>query len=330
LKKYLSLFLILSLLFLPSCGEKKAESKTVFAMDTAVTLTLYGENAAEGIALAEEKLFSLAEILDADGESLKSLGQTGTSSDPVLYEVISRADSISEKTGGAMDLTLYPAVKAWGFISREYRVPSRAELQSLPVGEAALSCSDGVVTLPEGYELTLGAVAKGYAGDVLYDLLTASGISRGTLSLGGNVVLIGDKFGKGWEVGVRDPEEGNALILSLSDCSVVTSGGYERYFEENGVRYHHILDPETRSPAQSDLLSVTVVSRDGLMADALSTALFVLGQEDAIAYYRAHGVSDGFDILLLGCDGTVYTTAALSGQITAKSEKWQNIVVIDG
>jgi len=331
LKRLFSLFLILSLLLFPSCGQEEALSKTVFSMDTAVTFTLYGEGAEEGIKLAEDRLFSLAEILDAEGTAVQSLSQTGETSDPVLYEVISRADALSRKTKGALDLTLYPVIQAWGFISRDYRIPSEAELDALRqrTGEKALSYSDGKIILPQGYELTLGAVAKGYTGEVLYNLLTSSGISNGTLSLGGNVVLIGDKFGKGWEVGVRDPEGGNALILSLSDCSVVTSGGYERYFEENGVTYHHILDPQTLSPVKSDLLSVTVVSRDGLMADALSTALFVMGREEAVAYYAAHGAADGFDLLLLGDDGRVYTTSFLADRITFKSKKWQNIEVID-
>ncbi|MBR0144563.1 MAG: FAD:protein FMN transferase [Clostridia bacterium] len=328
-----SAFFLPFLLFalFPSCGQRSAEA-TVFAMDTAAILRLEGEGAEEVLPLLTAELDRLNGLLDAEGEALSALRRGSSVRDPEIVSLLRAAAEVSEKTGGAMDVTVNPAVEAWGFRSGDYRVPQEEELRSLreKTGWESISFHGGAVSLPEGFSLTLGAVAKGYAGDRLREIAEENGIRRGVLSLGGNVILLGDKAaGKDWSVALRAPEGGYALTLSLSDTSAVTSGSYERFFEKDGKRYHHILDPETLSPAESGLVSATVVARNGFLADALSTALFVMGPERAADYWRTYGEKDAFEILLLTEDHRVIASRGLVSRIVQYGEGWDDLVIVE-
>ena len=167
----------------------------------------------------------------------------------------------------------------------------------------------------KGVELDLGAVAKGYTGDQLMALLAREGIASAIVELGGNVQALGTKpDGSPWRVAVRDPAgDGSVGVVEVVDQAVVTSGGYERYFEEDGVRYWHIIDPATGWPARSGLASVTVVGESGLLCDGLSTALFVMGREGALEHWRQHR---DFEAVLVSEDGSVTITAGLEGRFT--------------
>lgn len=204
--------------------------------------------------------------------------------------LIEKAIWASDITDGAFDITVYPAVKLWGFYSDGYRVPSKeeiAEVQNL-IGYKKIRLNENGVSLDKGAGVDLGAIAKGYLGDSLKTLLMENGVESAVIALGGNITLVGDKpDGKQWRVAVKNPfsQDEYACVLSLSgDVSVVTSGAYERYFEIDEVTYHHIIDPKTGYPAQSDLASVTVIGEDGAVCDALSTAAFVMGKEKALAF----------------------------------------------
>ncbi len=333
MKKTLSAFLLsLFLLSLfPGCGEEKAEA-TLFVMDTASTLRLEGGKAEEALSRMKEELTRLDALLDAEGEVLSSLGRGEEVRNGELAALLRETLRFSRETGGALDVTVNPAVEAWGFRSGNYRVPSSGELSALKeyVGWEKLSPEGDLISLPGGFSLTLGAVAKGYAGDRLRAIAGECGVKRGVLSLGGNVVLIGEKqTNTGWSVAVRAPEGGYALTLSLSDAMAVTSGSYERYFEKDGKRYHHILDPQTLSPAENGLLSVTVVSKNGLLADALSTALFVMGPEKAAEHWRTYGESEGFEILLLTGDHRILASKGIVPHITGFGEGYGELVIIE-
>ncbi len=295
-------------------------SKEVFAMDTYMTVTAYGENAETAVDEAVAEIERLDALLSIGSDS-SEISQLNASGSAVLsedaQELVSRALELYDSTGGAFDITVLPLMEAWGFTTEEYTVPSDSELEQLLtlVGSDMLSydADTGTLTLSDGQEIDLGGIAKGYTSGRIMEIFEENGVTTGMVSLGGNVHVLGTKTdGSNWRVGIQDPEDSSEIagVLSVADCAVITSGGYERYFEQDGVTYHHILDPETGKPADSGLLSVTIVSEDGTLADGLSTSLFVMGKEEAITYWRQH--ADEFDAVLIEEDGTISVTEGIA------------------
>ena len=219
---------------------------------------------------------------------------------------------------------------AWGFTKDLRRVPSSDELAALLARTgrdkiALEKTADGyLVTLSGGAQLDLGGIAKGYAADLLRAQLEKEGVTSATLDLGGDVFVMGKKSdGSDWRIAVKDPGDTESYlgIVSASDAFIVTSGVYERCFEENGVCYHHILDPKTGCPAESGLVSVTVLCKNGAWADALSTACFVLGTDKALALrdgLAAQGVA--FELVFVTDDGRVLYTGGLAAAFTPNEE----------
>ena len=297
-------------------------------MDTVMDLTIYGE----------EELLTKAEMLVREMESRLSVTATeselsewnrGEREDlsPETASLIARALAVCARTNGALDITVYPLVRAWGFTTGNYRVPTEAERLDLLSSVDYQSVSvDGTTVRKNiaGIEMDLGAVAKGELGDRLAQMLREAGVQSALLNLGGNVVAIGSKpNGDPWRVAITDPNDNGYLgYLQVSDASVVTSGGYERNFTANGITYHHILNPATGLPADSGLLSVTIVGTDGLLCDAMSTACFVMGLEKSIAQWKAHR---DFEAVFLTVEGEIYLTEGLESSFTAVDRKVQVI-----
>ena len=237
-----------------------------------------------------EKTFSLQ---DSDSElnainAAAGSGPVAISKD--MYTVLSAALSLAEASDGALNPAIGPLVRLWGIQTAHARVPSSEEIAAvLPLCDwhDILLDSQTVFLRKAGMVLDTGAIAKGFAADELVAILQAEGVKRAVINLGGNVYVYGEKADKSpWQVGIKNPlapEGMNAVQLSLPETSIVTSGTYERYFEADGIRYHHLLDSNTGCPAETGLLAVTIVCDSSLLADALSTALFVAGQEKGIA-----------------------------------------------
>lgn len=300
-------------------------SQDVFAMDTYMSLTAYGPSGEEAVtaAVAEvNRLDSLWSVSSEDGEvyllNQNGEGQLSDNSE----QLMKRAQDLYNSTGGVFDVTVYPLMNLWGFTSKEYHVPTKKEIvQTLAqVDQSKLSLSeDGLLTLGENQQIDLGGIAKGYTSSRIMEIYKEYGVTSGMVSLGGNVQTLGTKTdGSNWNIGIQDPEskEGDILgVLSVANQAVITSGGYERYFEEDGKTYHHILNPKTGYPADSGLISVSIVSEDGTLADGLSTALFVMGKEKAISYWRQH--KDSFDTVFMTEDGTIYVTEGLEKQFSS-------------
>ncbi|MBQ1768126.1 MAG: FAD:protein FMN transferase, partial [Oscillospiraceae bacterium] len=214
-------------------------------------------------------------------------------------------------------ISVYPVTRAWGFTAGEYRVPQEAELEKLLrlVDYTKVTVSGDTVSLGEGMLIDLGAVAKGYAGDRVTELLRSHGVKSAIINLGGNVQCLGRKpDGSRWKIGVQDPAgSGYVGVIEAEDEAVVTSGGYERYFELDGKTYWHIIDPSDGRPADSGIISVTVVGASGLACDGLSTALFVMGKEKASELWRENG---GFEVVFVSESGEIIITEGLSGRFT--------------
>ncbi len=319
-------------LALTGCGGTGAEKheKQLFAMDTVMFLTAYGDAGEAALTAATDVINALAADLDPEEpeSSVHALnagaGGAVTVSDH-CRAVLETALDVGRETDGALDPALYPVIRAWGFTTGDYRVPDQSELDRLLAAKdtdaIAIDEAAGTVALPAGMAVSLGAVAKGYAAQKAADAAKAAGAKRAIFSLGGNVQTLGDARpdGKPWQVAVTDPADTGAYVgtVSVGQTAVVTSGGYQRYFEQDGHTYIHILDPSTGRPVDNDLASVTVVTADGARADALSTALFVLGADRALDYAAAH---DDVDLVLITKDRRVIVTAGLAGGFEENSD----------
>lgn len=183
------------------------------------------------------------------------------------------------------------------------------------------------VSIPDDVQIDLGGIAKGFTSDHMMQVFADSGVTSGIISLGGNVQALGLKpDGSRWRVAVQDPKnsEDNFAVIEIEDEAVITSGGYQRYFEQDGTTYHHIIDPRTGYPADSGIISSTIISHDGTLADGLSTSLFIMGVDDALDYWRAH--SDEFDAILMDENGTVYVTDGIADRCSLLEDRKMQVV----
>ena len=321
LRQTAALLLALSLALLPGCAVRADASRTFFAMDTVMTVTAPGGSEAlladcEAEVRRLEALFS---VTDEQSEiaRLNQAGEAALSEETA--SVLRFALDTAALTGGALDVTLYPVVRAWGFTTGDYRVPGDEELAALlaRVGWRQVALEGAAARLPEGVMVDLGAVAKGYASDRLAALLREGGVQSALIDLGGNICCVGAKRdGRPWRIGVRDPKNPERYVgaLAVKDRAVITSGSYERFFTgEDGTVYGHIFDPATGRPADSGVISATVVGESGMQCDALTTALYVMGVERACALLQT---LPAVDALLVDEDGALWITMGLKDAFT--------------
>ena len=318
--------------------EKDIHERTIFAMTTVMSLRVYHPDGEAILDRAEEEIRRI-EAIFSTGDPASEISKLNTAGEGKLGEdaakLLERSLSICEMTDGAFDISIYPVMKVWGFTDL-YDDEDLVEKENTPIDipdaevlAEALSHVDasgiefdaqtGAVRLPEGSEIDLGGIAKGYAAQRVIELFEEKGVSSAMLDLGGNVQVLGKKpNGRDWKVGIRDPAgEHTAIgVIACSDRAVVTSGGYERYITgKDGKTYHHIIDPKTGYPAENGLVSVSIVCDDGALADGLSTALYVLGTERAMECWREH--SSLFDAVLVTGDGKMYITEGLQDSFTS-------------
>lgn len=315
-----TLALGLMLLLLTGCGnaQPNKETKTVYAMDTVMTLTAYGSDTEAALEAARREIVDLeyrlsATETDSDIYRLNDAGAAKVSDETV--QLVQRALDASELTQGDFDPTMGWLMELWGFRSnRTNQVPDQEAIQESlrNTGYEKVRLTGDLVTIPQGCKLDLGGIAKGYTAEQVLAVLADEGVESAIISLGGNVGTLGLKpDGSQWTVAVENPDKSGDYLGTISlgaGYYAITSGAYERFFEQDGKRYHHILDPKTGYPAESGLESVTIVSRDGTLADGLSTALFVKGVDGATEFWRAHQAE--FDMILY--DGeALYVTPGL-------------------
>lgn len=284
------------------------EKDTILAMDTQISWVIYEKPSLYPLDLNEKIKTRINELF---------------------------ALQMAEKTNGALEPTIYLVLREWGFTTGKYQIPDETKIRDLLnyVDYRKVSLKENQIYLPDGMQIDLGAVAKGYIGDEIIKILKANNISSALINLGGNVQLLGTKpNGDLWNIGLKSPNSQDYIgILRLADCAVVTSGNYERYFiGEDNKRYWHILDGKTGKPADKHINSVTIVTKQGKLGDALSTALFVMGVDEAINYWKQNkDENDAFEMILITDDKKIYITENLVDSFTLQDKyKDYHMVVV--
>ncbi len=305
----------------------------LFAMNTIMELEVAGHE--ELLPEAEAMIRNLEKELSVTDEAstIYQLNATGTASlSPQASDILRRALSVCKRTDGALDISIYPVLRAWGFTTGEYRVPVGDELTQLleSVDYTQVDITDTTVSIPDSFQIDLGSVVKGYTGTAVADYFRQNGVTSALINLGGNVECIGTKpDGNKWKVAIKSPFEDSTTgiygVIEAEDTAIITSGGYERYFEEDGEIYWHILDPATGRPAKSGLASVTIIGRDGLVCDGLSTALFVMGLDKATELWRS---SDDFEAVFITDTGEVFITEGAAGFFTLSNEYYNADITV--
>lgn len=330
--------ILIIVIFFSGCSSyDAAESEVIFAMDTVMELTAYGENGRAALTGAIEEINRLDRLLsvtDPGSDVSKINNSRGAAVDVSsdAAQLVDAAVGLSERTNGALDISVYPIVKAWGFTSDSYRVPPDEELKRLLgfVGYSRISVDTraNTVSLDPEMEIDLGSMGKGYAGDRATEKMKETGVTSALLNLGGDILALGTKpDGSLWRIAVRDPlDSGKYLgIISADNKAVATSGGYERYFEQDGKVYRHIIDPATGYPADSGVISVTVIGENGAVCDGLSTSLFVMGLESAAEYWKSCGE---FDAIIVTDNGEVHITQGIESSFELLSTENYSLNVI--
>jgi thiamine biosynthesis lipoprotein len=267
------------------CENKTLHKDTQVMMGTFVEVISPHKNAANIVFGEIKRIENLLSKYKEDSEiaKLNRLGQLKVSQD--TFYVLKKAEEFWKLSNGAFDITVGPLADLWGFTEKKYSVPEEERIKNVlelvGTDKIIFHSQDNVVKFKvRGMQIDLGAIAKGYAVDCAVKKLKEQGIKSCLINAGGQIHCLGDRSGKPWKVAVKSPRGEDFIdYLELKDRSVTTSGDYEQYFTKGNKRYAHILNPKTGYPANSGIVSVTVIAPSGLTADALSTSIFVLGKD---------------------------------------------------
>lgn len=326
MKKYLTIFVcLLSALFFAACQKQDTSvSKTGFYFDTVIKVTLYDTDAEPEL----ESCFALADkyekLLSATkkGSDIWNINHAKGKPIVVSKETISllqKAIDYSELSDGAFDITIGELSSLWDFGENKDTVPSQKDINAaLPtVDYHNIEISDNTVTLKNPKtQIDLGGIAKGYIADQMKAQLRSDGITEGIINLGGNVLTVGPKkSGDTYKIGIQKPfdDSGSPIAsVDITDASLVSSGVYERYFEKDGKRYHHILNPKIGYPYENGLLGVTIITDSSVDADALSTTCFALGLEDGMKLIEN---TKGAEAVFITEDFTLHKSSGIGSEI---------------
>ncbi|KEI93577.1 FAD:protein FMN transferase [Clostridium botulinum] len=340
--KYVTILLLciyLPLVFV-GCNSKPEEpvSRETYLMGTIINIKAYGKNADKAVQSSVDKISDIENKMSLNistsevNKINKNAGIAPVKVSKNTFDVVKASLIYSEKSKGSFDITVEPLVSIWGIGTEKARIPSKDEinkaLKLINYKDVIINEKESTVMLKrKGQAIDLGAIAKGYTADELKKVLLNYNVSSAFLSLGGNVYVLGNKPDKTlWKIGVQNPLEprGDYLgIVSVSDKSVVTSGNYERFFERNGKRYHHIFDTKTGYPAEKGLISVSIISDKSIDGDALSTSVYTLGLDEGKKLIEG---LKGVEAVFVTNDKKVYITSGLKDtfKLTNTDFKLQN------
>lgn len=311
--------------------DKPAEGE-LYLMGTTIQQKVYGPEAEKAIAETGTRIKEIEGLMTINmpGGDINRLNEAAGKDEVVLspetVNILDTAKRYAALSDGAFDVTVGPLVKAWGVFTDHPRIPPQDEINKLMklVDYRKLTIdrakSTARLDLP-GQVVDLGGIAKGYAGDQAIKIYKSHNIKSAYINLGGNVVVLGSKpDGSPWRIGIQNPRAANGLyigIVNVKDKAVVTSGDYERYFERNNIRYHHIIDTKTGYPADSGLMSSTIITDVSMDADALSTATFVLGLDKGMKLVKD---LKGVEAIFITKDKKIYVTEGLKNSFTFDDE----------
>ncbi|PKM54770.1 FAD:protein FMN transferase [Petrocella atlantisensis] len=323
--------LISLLLFFTGCAAKDnstSESITTYALDTVITINLYDEGSEAIFTRMTNRINEIETLMSKHiaGSEVDLINQNAGIKPVVVsqdtYKVVERALMYAKLSKGSFDPTIGPIVDLWGIGTEEARVPSRDEitqkLNYVDYEAIILDEQEGSVYLSKtDMSIDLGAIAKGFVADELVLLLRNEGISKAIINLGGNVYAYGEKDnGDEWKIAIQTPYDQrnvNFGYVEIKDKTVVTSGPYERYFEEDGKTYHHIFDANTGYPIDGETVSVTIVTQSSMDADALSTLLFTMNQKEGLDLIES---IDGVECLYIDQDYEIRMSSGFEEMFT--------------
>ena len=331
MNKKLTILLLSCFAGLASCSRStRAEVTSFTAMNTYMTVKSYGKGAAAANERVRQEVERLESILSTTIESsdVYKINNSDVEEITVSAEtafLIEQGADFYKMTGAAFNPALYPVIREWGFTTGQYKVPEDARIRQLleftdfsaMVEPVETTASMTVISRPAGLQLDFGAIGKGYAGDKAIEILKNAGVKSALLDFGGNIQVLGTKpDGSDWTVGIKNPWGGQPVAaVKLRDACMITSGGYERFFiGEDEKKYIHIFDSKTGRPVENDLESVTIICREGIYGDALSTSLFVMGLDKAIDFWQQCGRD--FDFVIITKDRGLVYSASLENSIS--------------
>lgn len=320
LNKRVVVFIGILVLFGCVNRNEKIHKQTRFLMDTYCTIQAVGPRKptlqAIGLALDRmEEIDKKFNALNPQSPVYKFNTEHVPITDQEILDLFRIAQIISQESKGAFDCSVYPLIKLWGFYEDTPALPENKKITEClkNIGYQNLILKENtLVKQTDAMGIDLGGIAKGYAVQEAAQVLKKQGITSALIDAGGDIYALGKLKGKPWRVGIRRSRgEGIMGVLEVSDLSVVTSGDYERFFEKDGIRYHHLLDPKTGYPAK-ELISVTVVSQDPVFADAWSTALFIMGEIEGMEIVER---TEQIEALMVTSQGEILYSSGLTDNL---------------
>jgi thiamine biosynthesis lipoprotein len=344
-KKILIFILMPLFLILSSCGRQpEVISEKTFALDTLIEIKIYQYSDQKNRENLIQESFALIRSLEntlsmhVDGSDIMRLnedaGKNTTKVSKMAYDVLQDSVYFSSLTDGLFDVTAGPLIDLWAIDPPYGHVPTQDELDNvLPLidyQKMIFSDNNHVRLQDEGMVVNLGAIAKGTIADEVKDYLVSHGVNHAMINLGGNILLVGPKLdGSSFIIGIQDPSSlrGEYLMsIFVDDVAVVSSGDYERYFEYEGKKYHHILNPKTGFPADTNIKQVTIVTPDSQTADGLSTSVLLLGLKRGIALVES---LEAVEAVFITKDNEIYITDGLRDKYETSGSLIDDYTIID-
>lgn len=325
---------VLILIFMTGNNKKSYITKEFYSLGTLNQLKVYGKNAEKAIEESSEKLSEIDDKMSVFKESseISKINENAGNKSQIVskdtYYVIQKAIKYCSLSKGAFDITIRPIVGLWNIGKESARIPSvneiKEKLKVVNYKDIVLDENNNTIFLKKDkQEIDVGGIAKGYAADEVKNILLQNGIKSALINLGGNIVVLGRKVDRTpWSVGIQDPFNIRGefvLTISVINKSIVTSGNYERYFEKDGKRFHHIIDPSTGYPSESDILSATIISDNSIDGDGLSTGVYIMGIHKAMKLIEE---IKGVDAIFITKDKEVYVTSGMRKNFTLTKDEF--------